>query len=133
MVLFSGFVKAETIDYGVYSDEYNNCLSSNFSEGMDTKSCDIEEYYRIKQALLDIQNKLKAMPVFAEYNHVKELSLFENIPAMEKYNELFCKINASIINDENSISQCQLQQINYLYVDLYKLYEVQATKMRKAK
>lgn len=119
-LLFSKVGYAE-VDYGEYSEEYFQCIKENQQMGQ-YDMCYQEEYYRLKKQLDEIKIKLQQVPAFGMYNQ-GENSLIKNAEYMEKYGDLVCEYMQLASEKNDSLIACKLEQLNFLYVDLYKLYE----------
>ena len=124
MILFNSLLastsKAE-VDYREYSEDYNYCLREEESTKQRDK-CAQEEYYRIRKSLVEIQNKLLQVPEFQVYNRGNN-SLLKKVNNMEQYGFLYCEYMQAASEQQTSLPECLLQQIDFLYVDLYKLYQ----------
>lgn len=124
-VILSNFLwlstgKAE-VNYRVYSDDYTNCLKEN-SYPQQSDKCAKEEYFRIRENLIQIQKDLYQVPQFQSYNNGQD-SLLKNIKNMEQYGMIYCEYMQAASEKQSSLPECMMQQINFLYVDLYKLYQ----------
>ena len=129
VLLVVGTAKAEGVNYGVYSEDYHNCLS-NSVDSPSVENCYAEEYYRIRGQIDLLKQKINSVPEFAKYNDT-ELSLVKSVDSMQKYNDLHCKYMYTASEQQMSINECKMQMANYLHVDLYKIYEAMQNKKSK--
>ena len=118
------------VDYGVYSEEYNQCRAEE-EDGSGFERCATDEYYRLQRQIEKVKIDIKASPAFASYNNT-ELSLVKNAENMQKYNDLYCKYMQTAADGETSLIRCKLDMANMLYVDLYKIYEAINRKQSKS-
>lgn len=119
------FASAE-VNYHVYSEEYSNCMK-NASQSGNYETCYQNEYYDLKRQLKEIKQKIAQVSDFKEYN-LSDKSILTNVEDMEKYMELYCEYMQYASNRQQSMFECRMKQLNFIYVDLYKLYEAAISK-----
>ena len=132
ILLLSTKVGYAEVDYRVYSKEYNECMAQNERTG-NYEQCYHREYIATKKEVVSLLKKIQLEPEFQNINR-SGAALIKTASIMNKYNELFCEYILSASKKERSLKECQLEQMNFLYVDLYKLYnELQSKKQRRIK
>ena len=114
------------VDYRVYSEEYDNCIKTASQSG-NYETCYQNEYYNLKRQIQDIKQKLLQVSIFKEYN-LSDKSIITNVQNMENYTELYCEYMQYASARQQSMFECRMKQLNFMYVDLYKLYEAAMSK-----
>ena len=121
-----GHLASAEVNYREYSEEYNNCMKAASQSG-NYETCYQNEYYNLKRQVKEIKQKIALVKDFSEYN-ASEKSILTNVENMENYMELYCEYMQYASDREQSIFECRMNQLNFMYVDLYKLYEAAISK-----
>jgi hypothetical protein len=135
MLSMSSLVHAKEVDYGSYSDEYDKCIqkiSFNTSDfqvvAAQVRKCQKDEYNTITTEIEKQKQAIARITNFSEYNNNKEISLSNNIDGYNEYIETYCNVIAAIQKERDSFEKCQFDEIQNLFVDLYKLQKSVATR-----
>ena len=128
MLSMTSLAHAKEVDYGSYSDEYDKCIEKISFNNPDfqivaaqVRKCKKDEYNAIISEIEKYKQAITHVASFSEYNNNKELSLSNNIDGYNEYIEKYCNIIASLQKERDSFEECQFEEIQNLYVDLYKL------------